>query len=113
MMPRWAYRQRALKTLAKRKNWLDVLGPAEVTVGPCCGRRNGRRPSDSYPQRGDPAMSKSKSHKQQTKAAKAKKGAKPAGARDVEVSAPTQPQLQPDTAAASQPLPEAVVPPAP
>src|SRR5437867_1904037 len=58
-------------------------------------------------------MSKSKSHKQQTKAAKHKKGAKPAEARDVEVSAPTQPQLQPATAVASQPLPEAVVPPAP
>src|SRR5262249_7988381 len=28
-------------------NYLDALAAAEVTVGPCRGRRNGRRPGDS------------------------------------------------------------------
>src|SRR5207253_4925616 len=80
---------------------------------PCCGRRTWQRPSDSYPQRGDPAMSKSKSLKPSNKATKPKKGTKPADLPEVQLPAPTEPRLQPDTAVASEPPAEAIVPPAP
>ena len=58
-------------------------------------------------------MAKPKSHKQPNKAAKAKKAAKqPAEAPEVQASAPSELQSQADTPVASEPLPEAVVPPA-
>ena len=51
-------------------------------------------------------MAKPKNPKQQTKAAKAKKGAKPAAAPEVQLSAPTEPPVRPDTAGASEPPPD-------
>ena len=55
-------------------------------------------------------MAKRKSPRQPNKAAKAKRGAKPAEAPEVQVPAPIEPQVQPDTAVANEPPADALVP---
>src|SRR5207249_5970790 len=51
--------------------------------------------------------------KQPNKAAKPKKGTKPAEHPEVQLPAPTESHGQPDTAQVSEPPPEVVIPPAP
>src|SRR5207245_2300831 len=79
----------------------------------CLGRRTGRRPSDSYPKRGDPTMAKKQSPKPQSKAAKQKKDRKHADLPKVQVPAATESLGQPEAPVANEGSPDTAAPTAP